>query len=258
MQSQLDNPVALIKSWSLELEARINRVRNLIGDAHWPTEGRYKEKIITDFVASRLPQRFSVEGGFVISPFVKDSRSREIDILVADSWKEPFALSEFGTLITYPSAAVAQVQVKSSFGVPEIKDVIDALASARFANQTDIWSGGIFLAGSQMEVSTLMQRLQLILDYIASDAKEAIKRSPNTLCVLGGPFIIIKTSTADRHIIIKAIAFNSGDLSFGLFMANLFQHVFSITSNNNRLRLQELISSMGIQPVAIATKDVPL
>ncbi|MEK4963500.1 DUF6602 domain-containing protein [Weizmannia sp. FSL K6-3076] len=48
-----------------EFEAVKDRVRYLIGSAHWGEEGRYKEVILINFLRRILPNTISVGTGFI-------------------------------------------------------------------------------------------------------------------------------------------------------------------------------------------------
>ena len=62
-----------------ELDAVRNRVRDLIGDAHWGEEGRYKEEILKKTLRKFLPNNVSVGTGFVTT--VADI-SKQLDIII--------------------------------------------------------------------------------------------------------------------------------------------------------------------------------
>ena len=48
------------ESITKELEVTKDRVRNLIGNAHWGEEGRYKEEILKSTIRKFLPSNVSV------------------------------------------------------------------------------------------------------------------------------------------------------------------------------------------------------
>jgi hypothetical protein len=66
------------KSLAKELEGRKDRVRQIIGDAHWLSDGEWKEDVLVDTLTSRVPQTVCIGRGFVAScgkllhPFVSD------------------------------------------------------------------------------------------------------------------------------------------------------------------------------------------
>ncbi|HHI87436.1 MAG TPA: hypothetical protein ENK03_00645, partial [Candidatus Cloacimonetes bacterium] len=58
---------AFQKSITDELLIVKDRVRKLIGNAHWVTDGRHKESVLKDVIKRFLPKNISVGTGFVIS-----------------------------------------------------------------------------------------------------------------------------------------------------------------------------------------------
>ena len=54
------------KSTSKELDVIKNRVRNLIGNANWIEEGRYKEAILKNVIKRFLPRKYAIGTGFIV------------------------------------------------------------------------------------------------------------------------------------------------------------------------------------------------
>jgi len=59
------SPEKFQESITKELEVVRDRVRNLIGDAHWGEEGRYKEAVLKNVIRRFLPSNLSIGTGFV-------------------------------------------------------------------------------------------------------------------------------------------------------------------------------------------------
>ena len=66
------------KSISDELIAAKNRVRNFIDKAHWAEDGRYKEIVLKELLAEKLPSSVLLGTGFVMG----ERLSTQIDIIV--------------------------------------------------------------------------------------------------------------------------------------------------------------------------------
>lgn len=88
------DPVACLESWSDELLSRSQRVRRLIGDAHWLSDGLHKEELIREFLARYLPPTLRVSRGFIVPADHELSVSGEIDVLITDTKTEPPWFSE--------------------------------------------------------------------------------------------------------------------------------------------------------------------
>ena len=54
------------ESITRELDVIKNRVRNLIGNANWSEEGRYKEAILKNVLRKFLPSNLSIGTGFIV------------------------------------------------------------------------------------------------------------------------------------------------------------------------------------------------
>ena len=67
------------ESISLDLNALKNRVRNFISDAHWQTDGEWKESVLRNILRRHLPKNIEVGRGFIVRP---EDCSTQIDVLI--------------------------------------------------------------------------------------------------------------------------------------------------------------------------------
>lgn len=81
--------LAYQESISGELQIAKDRVRNLIGERHWQTDGEHKEEIVRSVLRVHLPESFRIGKGFVCyppsglsAPASEGSSSSQIDILI--------------------------------------------------------------------------------------------------------------------------------------------------------------------------------
>ena len=79
------------KSLNKELMAVKDRVRSLIGEAHWVKDGEYKEAILKNVISKFLPKKYSMGTGFVINGEKKITQ--QIDIIIYDN-SSPVLFSE--------------------------------------------------------------------------------------------------------------------------------------------------------------------
>jgi hypothetical protein len=70
---------AYFESISAELQAIQNRVRLLIHDAHWPTDGELKESVLRSVLRRSASQTVTVGRGFVVE---HEWCSTQIDVLL--------------------------------------------------------------------------------------------------------------------------------------------------------------------------------
>ena len=100
--SMTRNAIACLESWADELLSRALRVRNLIGDAHWLSDGHHKEEIVREYLVRHLPQSLRVTRGFVCSTDADTRVSPEVDVLITDQESELPWFAEVALIITPP------------------------------------------------------------------------------------------------------------------------------------------------------------
>jgi hypothetical protein len=98
------------KSLSSEFEVLKNRVRNFIGDAHWLSDGEWKESVLRTVLRRHLPITIGVGSGFVVTP---SKVSSQIDILLYDKTK-PVLFQEGDFVIVTPDAVLGLIEVKTN------------------------------------------------------------------------------------------------------------------------------------------------
>jgi hypothetical protein len=97
------------RSLTDETEALKNRVRYLIEDRHWQTDGEWKESVIRQVLRRYLPASVTVCRGFVVTA---NQSSSQLDILIFDSSK-PVLFRDGDLAFVTPDAVIGVVEVKS-------------------------------------------------------------------------------------------------------------------------------------------------
>lgn len=97
------------RSLTVEVNALRNRVRYIIKNRHWQTDGEWKESVIRQMLRRQLPASTSVGRGFVVSAI---KYSHQIDILVYDSSK-PVLFRDGDLVFVTPDAVLGIIEVKS-------------------------------------------------------------------------------------------------------------------------------------------------
>jgi hypothetical protein len=100
-----------------ELKYTKDRVRNLIGDANWAEEGRYKEAILKKIIRQYLPSNLEIGTGFIVSnsDHINGQRgiiSNQLDLLIYEG-KTPVIFREGDFVILTESAVRGVIEVKS-------------------------------------------------------------------------------------------------------------------------------------------------
>lgn len=132
-----------------ELHAQATRVRDLIGDAHFLSDGHHKEYLLIDVLQRHLPAGMVAARGFVISPANSVAVSREQDILVVDTMRESPVFNQGGVIIGFPNAVRAAVSVKTKMENETVRDSVAGLNTVRSlaAGHLDprgIWCGAYY------------------------------------------------------------------------------------------------------------------
>ena len=122
------------ESITQELNVVKNRVRNLIGDAHWGEEGRYKEAILKNIIRKFLPKNLSVGTGFILNNNNQQHISRQLDIIIYEN-SLPVLFSEGDFIVTTLKNVRGIIEVKSKITPNTINGVIeqfdDSISSIR-------------------------------------------------------------------------------------------------------------------------------
>jgi len=111
----MPNSLDFQKSITRELEVVKNRVRDLIGNANWPEEGRYKEAILTKAIENQLPSHISIGTGFIVRQIDHENYdlSKQHDIILFDN-RYPVIMKFGNFIVTTPSNTLGVIEVKSN------------------------------------------------------------------------------------------------------------------------------------------------
>lgn len=210
MQADLN---AYLVSWAEELKARSNRVRQLIGDAHWLSDGHHKEIIIREFLSRYLASRFVVSRAFIRPSSIREKCSPEIDILISDPLVHSPFFAEGDLRIIPPSSALATIEVKSSFSRQNLDNAMINIAETkrclRFNSTFDkIWNCICFFTID--ESRSVLSVLETVRDSIISVEKDQRERNyeadflhllPSCIATLSKYLIFIKPLDNGRVVL---------------------------------------------------------
>lgn len=210
------NPEKFQKSINEELQVIQNRVRNLIGRAHWGEEGRYKEAILRNVIRRFLPKNIGLGTGFILKEKGDEIEiSHQIDIIVYDN-TYPVLFSEGDFLITTPANVKGIIEVKTKLDTSKIiEDISKATDNGKLINNKIF--NGIFVYNEE----------GMIHENIISDLlKRTLKNSNglvNHICLGKDIFIKfwprnVQTNSKKRYGIYKLES-----LAFSYFISNLLE-----------------------------------
>jgi hypothetical protein len=117
------NSVEYFRDLSKELRAVQNRIRNLIGGVHWPSDGAWKESVLRTVLRRYLPPSFTVGSGFILT---SEGVSTQIDILVCDD-SAPILFRDGDFLISTADCVRAAVEVKTQLTAPKLREALGKL-----------------------------------------------------------------------------------------------------------------------------------
>lgn len=97
-----------------ELLSTVNRLDQLIGNSHWLSVGTYKETLLKKSLRRILPQKYSIDSGFVIAADKEGKiiRSNQTDILIWDSTNYAPLFRDDDFVIIPPEACKIMIEVK--------------------------------------------------------------------------------------------------------------------------------------------------
>ena len=176
MKSITKDSLELLKSWSQEFEATINRVRHLIGSSHWLSDGKHKEAIITNFLKKYTLENYTISSGFIVSHEPGIPSSGEIDVLVSRRGIGIPWFYDSGILITPPENVLAHIHVKSAYQKQQLFDIFDSTKKACLAISKEgtnpeklrkTWAAGFFFSEEgKVSLQTLKSHIEEKLESI--------------------------------------------------------------------------------------------
>jgi hypothetical protein len=118
------DPADYYRSLTAETNALKDRVRLLIDDAHWLTDGEWKESVLRSVLRRHLPANIGVGRGFIISP---TSVSKQIDVLIYDA-SYPLLHQDADLVFVTPDAVRGIIEVKATLRRREIVSILKRLS----------------------------------------------------------------------------------------------------------------------------------
>lgn len=223
----IPNIAAYMESWGMELAARQNRVRQLIGDAHWLTDGHHKEAILRDFLVRHLPRECECSTGFVRGAGIEKKSSPELDIMLFSRGKHVPYFSEGGVSIIDPASLLATIEVKSNFSVEPLREALQNVKATRSLTVSsrhcapNLWSGIFFYdVPTSRTLESAVDTLGREFQALVSAAEE--KHLLPTCIVLGQDGIVFPSVEGNR---IRIRAFDGKGRAFASAICDLLASI---------------------------------
>ena len=215
-----------LDSWTNELHSRAARIRDLIGGAHWLSDGHHKEHLIREFLRRYLPSSCIVSRGFVVPAAQAEAASREIDVLIADPAAAAPWFNEGEILIAPPDSVVAHLHIKTTFSK---KGLCDALLSAANVQAVceeaesfeRVWVGVFFFAPKTS--ASIEKQFEVIVNAAGTISNPRFL--PDHIAILGGPLTIVDHAPNGNPNAVRLRCFECGEHAFALALADLFDRM---------------------------------
>ena len=228
-----------IESWSRELDSRADRVRNLIGDAHWLSDGHHKEAIIRELVLRYVTPNLSVGHGFIKT---STAVSKEQDILIFDSLENPPYFNEGGLQIIDASSVVATIEVKSAFDSTILRKALDNVATCKATSkgfQQVFWTSICF--------ATPERNAESIAKTVHEQVKECLRRSggdslPNLIGSFSNFTCLISTGDETRLRV-----FDTKKMSFAILLTDMMQFIRHRYAKFDQSAWAQIIEDIGME-----------
>ena len=212
------------RSIANELIAVKDRVRNIIGDANWSEEGRYKETILREIISDKLPSFASCGTGFAVS---NHQISSQIDIMVYDNTM-PLLFSKGDFVIVPADAVLGIIEIKSNLYNVRISDVIKKAHKNGELIGKEIFNG--IFSFTYESRQNIIDNTPICLNMFSTAIKDSLtnySRRINNI-VLDNNYFIKYWSDGQPHSEPddKYKLYNIQNLAFGYFISIFFEDVY--------------------------------
>lgn len=210
-----------------ELLAACNRVRDLIGDNHWLSDGYQKEHLLGEVLRRHAPSGIVASRGFVLDPYRPDACSAEQDLLLVDTLQEAPIFSQGGLVIAFASRVVGTVSVKTNLSAQNLTESVGNLASARRvgmsqgSDQRSLWTGAFFFEDRE-GIGLKPERVQAILQSALSDRSSGSNLPDIIATAHGALYQVDRSDGAGQY---SVSGFDCGEGAAAAFIGHALDHL---------------------------------
>jgi hypothetical protein len=227
---------SLLESWSSELSSRANRVRALIGDAHWLSDGMHKERLLQGFIEGLLPAVFSAEHGFLVD-IDADRCSNEIDVFIRDTAHSAPFFRESGITICAPESILAYYEIKSTFSSGALSEALELIHATQTLcvkeeDHHPVWRAICFFDGPvertpESYLKTIREQVTMACDARKESSLPGITGLPICILCLDRFCAFVSPSNEGKRGKIKFFA--AGQMSLSIGLVDMLSHVYART-----------------------------
>jgi hypothetical protein len=215
------------KSLSTEFRAVKDRVRNLIGNSHWQSDGEWKESVLRSVLSRHLPANVLPRTGFAAN---RSGRSKQIDILLCD-YQKPTLFQDGDFAVTTPDAVRGIIEVKTKVrSITKLKEALGQLeASASFVRSETGVTGlhnSLFVGLFAYETEISDASHQAVVDLLAERSQGRPNRIVNHLCLGSSLLVRFRPTSPDGEQDYRTWhSYEMNHLAPGYFVSNLVSTV---------------------------------
>ncbi len=257
---------AYFRSLAAELTTQANRVRFLIGDAHWLSDGHHKEYLLTSLLERHIPGSTLIGRGFVVDPSSPEVRSKEQDIMVIDTTSEAPLFNQGGLLVAQPHTVLATISVKSTMRADTIVDSVQNQASVRHVLRRagippfQTWCGAYFFLVEDA-IQNSPQRIYEAYERAISSLVSSLTPTspapcgPDLLCASSSLLVTARAVDVEKEgTNIHLLGFAAGELATAVFLALIIDHIARVRSSRSS-EFPALVEHPEISPFSPSSHD---
>lgn len=179
------NLVGYYKSIADEMMSTKDRIRSLMEDVHWLTDGEWKESVLRSVLRRYMPDNVGIGRGFIIGD---SGTSRQIDVLLYDK-SYPIIFKDGDLVFITPRAVKGFVEVKSTADYAVVESAFDSLTE----NICFLIENGVDMMNIFVGLFVYDRRqitYEAILHKLKEKAEGDVRKVINHICI--GDYIFIK------------------------------------------------------------------
>jgi hypothetical protein len=224
------NMIPYFKSISQELSSLKSRIRNLMTDPHWLTDGEWKESVLRNILRRYLPEKIKVGRGFIYS---QDGCSSQIDVLLYDS-SYPILFKDGDLVFITPDAVRGIIEVKSNVDYHTLSAAFDKLTlNAKLVNEVNFEGSNPCFTGL-FSYETGVNRSARLLEILKDKCSGNINETITHVCLGSSIFLRFWSTSPDGNNNVWH-SYTLEDLAPAYFITNVLESISptSVTSNGS-------------------------
>lgn len=216
------------RSLAQELDALKGRVRNLIQDHHWQTDGEWKESVLRAVLRRHLPPSVGVGRGFVVGPRAPSS---QIDVLLYDT-AFPVLHQDGDLVFVTPDAVRGIIEVKATLRRQNAGEAL-----AKLADNADLLPDGakrIFLGLFAFEADLGVKGQDYLYSALQEAADGRRRRAINHVSAGASRFVRFWANDPYTNAKLdKWFSYSMEQLAPGYFVFNALERTVGGAVSNN-------------------------